>query len=250
MMPFRKLLRFPLFVLPVLGYLSLAADKTANMEFVRIPAGDVQLGCSPGDTECYGDEKPAHPVRITKAFEMGRYEVTQAQWEAAMGTNPSRFKRADRPVERVSWDDAQEFLKRLNARQDGYRYRLPTEAEWEYAARAGSSEKNTGPLDAVAWYGGNSGGQTHPVGQKQANRWGLYDMQGNVWEWCQDRFDENYYQSSPGQDPQGPSSGPSRILRGGSWKHDAVIVRLSHRSAVRPDSRSGLFGLRCVRERN
>jgi formylglycine-generating enzyme required for sulfatase activity len=225
-------------------------SSITSMEFVRIPAGEFQMGCSPGDTACDADEKPAHRVQITKAFEMGKYEVTQAQWEAVMGTNPSKFKGADRPVESVSWDDAQEFLKRLNARQDGYRYRLPTEAEWEYAARVGSSEKQTGPLDAVAWYDGNSGNQTHPIGQKQANGWGLYDMQGNVWEWCQDFYDENYYQSSPAQDPQGPSSRLGRVLRGGSWNYDPRGGRVSGRNGGTLDDRNGGIGFRWVRERN
>jgi formylglycine-generating enzyme required for sulfatase activity len=228
-----------------------AAASIANMKFVRIPAGDFVMGCSPGDTECDADERPAHRVRITKAFEIGKYEVTQAQWEAVMGTIPGSFRGADRPVEMVSWDDAQEFLKRLNARQDGYRYRLPTEAEWEYAARAGSSEKHTGPVDAVAWYFGNSGDQTHPVGQKQANGWGLYDMQGNVEEWCQGFYDENYYQkSSPAQDPQGPSSGQSRVLRGGSYLNTARGVRVSIRDSTTLDGRYSGIGFRWVRERN
>ena len=226
-----------------------AAASTANMEFVRIPAGEFQMGCSPGDTGCDADEKPAHRVRITKAFEIGKYEVTQAQWEAAMGTNPSYFKGSDRPVEQVSWDDAQEFLKRLNARQDGYRYRLPTEAEWEYAARAGQTGAPPN-LDAVAWHSGNSGGQSHPVGQKQPNAWGLYDMLGNVWEWCQDWYEENYYQSSPAQDPQGPSSGQSRLMRGGSWNDGAWFSRVAGRNRVSPAYRGVGDGFRCVRERN
>src|SRR5437667_5221339 len=114
---------------------------------------------------------------------MGKYEVTQAQWESVMERNPSRFRGADRPVEQVSWNDVQQFLQKLNARGDGYRYRLPAEAEWEYAARAGTSGPYAGNLDAMAWYEQNSGKQTHPVGQKQPNAWGLYDMHGNVWEW-------------------------------------------------------------------
>jgi formylglycine-generating enzyme required for sulfatase activity len=209
------------------------------MEFVRIPAGEFQMGCSPGDTECRPDEKPAHRVRITKAFEMGKHEVTQAQWEVVMGTNPSYVKEADRPVDTVSWDDAQEFLKRMNARQDGYRYRLPTEAEWEYAARAGSSEKHTGPADAVA-------------GQKQANGWGLNDMPGSLSEWCQDFYDENYYKSSPARDPQGPPSGLSRVLRGfpSSIIEAEGIVLVSHRVRDAPDFRTNGIGFRCVRERN
>jgi formylglycine-generating enzyme required for sulfatase activity len=228
---------------------SSAAPGIASMEFVRIPAGEFQMGCSPGDTDCDADEKPAHRVRITKAFELGKYEVTQAQWEAVMEKDLSSFKGADRPVEMASLIDVQEFLKRVNGGLDGYRYRLPTEAEWEYAARAGTTGKHAGPVDAVAWYGRNSGDQTHPVGQKQANAWGLYDMQGNVWEWCQDRYNENYYQVSPADDPPGPASAPYQVVRGGSWSSNASRVRVSRRDSVANDFWINDLGFRCVRER-
>lgn len=165
-----------------------------------------------------------------------------------MGSNPSHFKGADRPVENVSWNDVQEFLQRLNARNDGYRYRLPTEAEWEYAARAGSKSARYGELNAVAWYDDNSGKETHPEGQKQPNAWGLYDMLGNVWEWVQDWYSGSYYQQSPGTDPQGPSSGSSRVLRGGSWDYIDWLVRASSRLYVEPGNRYNNFGFRCVRE--
>src|SRR6185295_12837821 len=128
-----------------------------------------------------------HKVRITRQFEIGKYEVTQEQWQAVMGDNPSNFKGANLPVEKVSWNDAQDFLLKLNAR-DGYTYRLPTEAEWEYACRAGSMGDFAGELDDVAWYDKNSGSKTHPVGQKRPNVWGLYDMHGNVSEWCSDWY--------------------------------------------------------------
>ena len=188
-------------------------------------------------------------MRITKTFELGKYEVTQAQWEAVMESNPSEFKGGDRPVERVSWNDAQEYLSKLTARNDGYRYRLPTEAEWEYAARAGTAGDTTRNLDSLAWYHGNSGGQTHPVGQQQPNAWGLYDMLGNVWEWCQDWYDANYYGNSPTEDPRGPSSGSNRVLRGGSWSGGAGVVRVAYRDGGSPDSRTDGIGFRCVRER-
>jgi formylglycine-generating enzyme required for sulfatase activity len=211
----------------------LLAVNGVSMEFVTIPAGEFQMGSESGDR----DERPAHQVRITKAFEMGNYEVTQAQWEAVMGNNPSHFKGADRPVDSVSWEDAQEFLSKLNARNDDYRYRLPTEAEWEFAARAGTTADNAGHLDSVAWYSSNSGGQTHSVGEKQANGWGLYDMLGNVGEWCQDWYDENYYRNSPAVDPRGPSSGSLRVLRGGSWNYVTRDVRVAYCGRNFPDLR-------------
>ena len=222
----------------------------AGMEFVKIQPGEFMMGCSGDDSECNSSEKPAHRVRITKAFEMGKYEVTQAQWEPVMGSNPSNFKGEGRPVEQVSWNDVQLFLQRLNSRNDGYRYRLPTEAEWEYAARAGTAGAYAGSLDAIAWYSNNSGSQTHPVGQKQPNAWGLYDMQGNVAEWVQDWYYANYYKSSPVSDPQGPKSGISRVLRGGSWDYNNRVSRVSFRGFNGPSDRINYFGFRCVREAN
>jgi len=210
-------------------------------EFVAIPAGEFMMGSDSFD------EKPRHRVRITKRFEMGKYEVTQAQWKAAMGANPSTFKGDDRPVETVSWNDVQEFLKRLNATDDGYRYRLPTEAEWEYAARAGSTADGVANVDEIAWYGENSGRETHPVGRKRANAWSLYDMLGNVWEWCADWHGANYYASSPVDDPQGPASGTDRVVRGGSWDR-FVGVWPAYRYWFDPDVRSISSGFRLVRE--
>jgi formylglycine-generating enzyme required for sulfatase activity len=207
------------------------------------------MGCSPGDPDCDMFEKPSHKVQITKSFEMGRYEVTQAQWQGVMGSQPSYFKGSDLPVEQVTWGAAQSFLAKLNAFSDGYRYRLPTEAEWEYAARAGTTGPYYGNLDAIAWYY-NIGGQTHPVGQKPPNAWGLYDMLGNVWEWCQDWYGS--YPSGTVIDPTGPSSGSSRILRGGSWNFPQSYLRVSCRyTRSSPDIGNGerIVGLRCVRER-
>jgi formylglycine-generating enzyme required for sulfatase activity len=218
-----------------------------NLEFVKILPGQFMMGCSAGDSLCSVEEKPAHRVRITKPFEIGKYEVTQGQWDATMLGDPGPLKGADLPS-RVSWDDAQEFLRRLNARNDGYRYRLPTEAEWEYAARAGSKGAYAGPLDQTGWYQQNSGGQIHPAGQKQPNAWGLYDMHGNVWEWVADRYDDKYYQSSPAQDPPGPSSGESRVLRGGSFNSVDRLERVSVRMGDVPAFRYANVGFRCVRE--
>ena len=209
-------------------------------------------GCSAGERDCSEDEQPAHRVRITKGFEIARHEVTQRVWEAVMGTNPSTFKDPERPVEQVSWDDVQEFLAVLNGRRDGYHYRLPTEAEWEYAARAGTSGPYHGELDAIAWHGRNSGDETHPAGRKQPNAWGLHDMQGNVWEWCLDWYARDYYRgfaSDPAVDPRGPASGEHRVLRGGSWYKFLWFLRASSRFGFRPSSRYPHIGFRCVRQR-
>jgi len=218
--------------------------------FARIPAGEFDMGCSPNDRECGGaidNERPRHHVRISKGFEIGRYEVTQAMWESIMGSNPSHFKGADRPVDTVSWVDTQKFLRRLNARNDGYHYRLPTEAEWEYAARAGSTTAHDGSLDTIAWYHGNSNRQTHPVGQKQPNAWGLYDVEGNVWEWVQDFYVEDFYSISPLVDPQGPALGLGRVIRGGSFRSRGRSLRLSDRWFSSHGGSKDL-GFRCVRE--
>jgi formylglycine-generating enzyme required for sulfatase activity len=186
----------------------------SNIEFIKIEPGEFLMGCSDGDNACNADEKPQHRVRITKAFEIGKFEVTQAQWQSVMGSNPSVMRGEDRPVESISKREAQEFLDKLNARNDGYRYRLPTEAEWEYAARAGSKGPFTGKLDDIAWHAGNSEDETHPVGKKKPNAWGLYDMQGNVREWVQDFYSANYYSTSPVENPTGPAAG-ARGERGG-----------------------------------
>jgi formylglycine-generating enzyme required for sulfatase activity len=238
----------------VLGAATLAAQTASvgpyGMQFVQIPSGEFTMGCSPGDAECAASESPAHPVRITKGFQIGRHEVTQEQWEAVMGSNPSYSRGAARPVERVTWDEIQEFLRRLNARGDGFRYRLPAEAEWEYAARAGSADRyaGAGALPDVAWNYANSGGETHPVGQKQPNAWGLYDTLGNVYEWCQDWFEETYYSVSPQDDPAGPASGTYRVVRGGSWVLNSWFVRVSSRLRFPPADGYAGIGFRCVRE--
>jgi len=191
----------------VLAQKTLASKDAAGIDFVKIQPGEFRMGCSANDPACNDDEKPAHRVRITKPFEIGRYEITQAQWKAVMGTNPSVMQGDTRPVESISKGEAQAFLNKLNEFNDGYRYRLPTEAEWEYAARAGATGANTGKLDEVAWYAGNSQDETHPVGAKRPNAWGLHDMEGNVREWVQDFYSFNYYSASPAEDPTGPAAG-------------------------------------------
>jgi formylglycine-generating enzyme required for sulfatase activity len=218
-----------------------------KFEFVQIRPGEFDMGCSSGDSECYDSEKPQHRVRISKGFEMGKYPVTQAMWESVMGSNPSYLKGADMPVIFVSWNHVQEFLRRLNAKNDGYRYRLPTEAEWEYAARAGSTSARYGSLDSVAWYHDNAHNLLRPVGQKRPNAWGLYDMLGNIYQWVQDYF-EKYDEQSPVTDPQGPSSGWYRVLRGGSVYENDRNVRASHRNSQPPERTSTSNGFRCVRE--
>ncbi len=211
----KRLLFALLIVLPLVPVIAQSPSPTQSpnptknsvgMEFVKIAPGEFMMGCSTGDSECQGDEKPLHRVQITKAFEIGKYEVTQAQWQAVMGSNPSTIKGDDHPVETISKQEAQDFLAKLTARSDGYRYRLPTEAEWEYAARAGAPAAPAS-LDEVAWYAANSDDQTHPVGQKKPNAWGLYDTLGNVREWVSDQYAMNFYSNSPLADPTGPQAG-------------------------------------------
>lgn len=214
-----------------------------GIEFIKIHAGVFNMGSANG----WNNEKPVHQVRISQDFEIGKYEVKQEEWNAVMGSNPSRFIGNNNPVENVSWDEIQDFIKRLNDLEDGYRYRLPYEAEWEYAARAGSMEDFSGNLDAMAWYEKNSGNTTHPVGQKQPNAWGLYDMQGNVLEWIQDLYNKDYYKDSPDDDPFGPSSGSFRVLRGGGWADGATYCRLAFRKYLAPGTRDRNAGFRLLR---
>jgi formylglycine-generating enzyme required for sulfatase activity len=179
---------------------------------------------------------------------MGKYEVTQEQWERVMGNNPSQFKGPKNPVECVSWDDCQEFLKKLNAlAPKAGTFRLPTEAEWEYACRAGTTRMfgesdEVEALDAAGWYGGNSGLRLHRVGEKRPNRWGIYDMHGNVWEWCQDWAMP--YSKVPATDPQGPAQGEDHVLRGGCWRNPPGYCRSAARDFDEPDDRSGFAGFR------
>lgn len=210
-----------------------------NLTMVSIPGGTFEMGCSPGDSDCEEDESPRHMVTIS-AFQMSAFETTQGQWEEVMGSNPSRFPECgpECPVEVVSWNDVQNFIERLN-NQTGMQYRLPTEAEWEYAARAGATTKwhcgdDESCLGVYEWYNENSGDQTHPVGQKEPNAWGLYDMSGNVWEWCSDWYGSNYYESSPDTDPQGPDAGSFRVVRLGGWRNNAMHCRTSQRSSGNP----------------
>ena len=221
-------------------------NPIAGMEFVQIPAGEFMMGSTSDEAFDYF-EQPVTRVRISRGFWLGKYEVTQGQWQAVMGSNPSFFDECgpDCPVGNVSWEDAQEFIRRLNAAVGEQRYRLPTEAEWEYAARAGTSGDRYGNLDAIAWYGDNSGDRPHPVGRKAPNAWGLYDMLGNVNEWMQDWFGP--YPGGAVTDPRGSGSGSKRVARGGSWFSSARGCRASYRYNYSPGYRGSILGFRLLR---
>ena len=220
-----------------------------GMEFAWVSAGEFEMGSPEGEAGREDDEVQ-HGVRISEGFWLGKYEVTQGEWQAVMGTNPSGFPEcgARCPVEQVSWEDVQEFIRRLNERESGsgYVYRLPTEAEWEYAARAGTTGARHGELDSIAWYDGNSSETPHPVGEKRANGWGLHDMLGNVWEWTADWYGGRY-PSGTVTDPRGPSTGSYRVYRGGSWGIYARDVRSANRRGYSPGGRYYGIGFRLVR---
>lgn len=229
--------------------MAINSDAATQWEFIEIPAGEFMMGASPEDSEACSDEKPSHRVRISRSFQLGRFPVTQEMWESIMGSNPSGFKGKTRPVEDVSWNDTQEFINKVNVRWDGYLYRLPTEAEWEYSARAGTRGSRYGDLHSIAWFNENSGSQTHPVGEKLPNRFGLYDMLGNVFEWCQDWYNYNYYEISPTNDPMGPEIEERRILRGGAYYVDSSVSRVSNRNSNFPEYSSVIIGFRLCREK-
>ena len=218
-----------------------------GMDFVWVPPGVYRMGSA--SSEAKSDEQPVTQVRISRGFWIGIHEVTQAQWQAVMGSNPSGFKSCgpDCPVETVTWDDVQGFLRRLNERErgPGYEYRLPTEAEWEYAARSGTSGDRYGEHDEIAWCLDNSGNRTRPVGEKASNTWGLHDMLGNVWEWVQDRY--GAYPGGSVADPQGPNSGARRVTRGGDWRAPPSRCRASDRRSSPPSSTHEGIGFRVVR---
>ena len=218
-------------------------------QFAVIPAGTFQMGDITGVGSSW--ELPVHTVYITRPFHLLRTPVTQEQWREVMGSNPSWFSDCGPtcPVENVNWHDVQGFLARLNTLHPGADYRLPTEAEWEYACRAGTMGDygGMGTLEEMGWFLGNSESRTHPVAQKLPNTWGLYDMHGSVWEWVQDWFSETYYSVSPRNDPPGPETGLWRVLRGGSWIADAHYARCAYRNSNAPTSRYFVNGFRLAR---
>jgi formylglycine-generating enzyme required for sulfatase activity len=220
-----------------------------ELKYVWVPPGAFQMGCSPGDNECGSDEKPSHQVTITKGFWMdqtpvtvGAYKRFSSETRRAMPSAPdfnSGWTNDNMPIVGVTWDDATAYCGWSGGR-------LPTEAEWQYAARGGSTEARYGDIDAIAWHSANSGKTTHNVGGKRANGFGLYDMLGNVWEWVNDWSNGNYYQSSPSQDPQGPGNGQYRVLRGGSWYYYPSGVRVPYRYDYDPTNGYNDNGFRCV----
>ena len=275
-----------LVVISFLGFLvfcsgAVEVTNSIGMKFRLIPAGEFWMGAVPGDDEADDDERPRHRVEITKPFYLGVYEVTQEQWQRVMGSNLSEFKGSTRPVEKVSWDDAVSFCEELS-RMTGETYRLPSEAEWEYAARGGVEGKvyvwgdERTPLvngikhanvadecvkgseyykvfkatyDEYGFTGYDDGyEETSPVGSYAPNNYGLYDMAGNVWEWCSDWYDSGYYSRSPSADPGGSSSGSIRVLRGGSWVYGPWYLRSSYRYWCPPVSRGLSFGFRILQD--
>ncbi len=222
-----------------------------SFQMVGVEGGTFWMGSADDDGDAFSDERPRHQVTLS-SFSIGETEVTQELWEAVMGVNPSYFKGEKRPVEKVSWNDCQTFISKLNA-MTGKNFRLPTEAEWEYAARGGKYShgyKYAGndDIDAVAWYENNadyvSDRGTRPVAQKQANELGLYDMSGNVWEWCQDWYSSSYYSNSPSTNPCNTTEASRRVFRGGSWSGSSRGCRVAYRLAYTPDYRYSSLGLR------
>ncbi|MFZ0771998.1 MAG: SUMF1/EgtB/PvdO family nonheme iron enzyme [Candidatus Sulfotelmatobacter sp.] len=212
-----------------------------GLKYVWIPAGTFMMGCSSLDSECYANERPAHQVAITRGFWIGQTPVTQEAYQRVTGKNTSHFKGEGLPVDHITWEEAKRYCETIGMR-------LPTEAEWEYAARAGTPGARYDDVDSVAWYNGNSSGQTHPVGLEEPNAWKLYDMLGNVWQWTADWYGDKYYDQREEQDPQGPPAGLSRTFRGGSWDSFPRSVRASYRGSGEPGFDEYSFGARCVGE--
>lgn len=222
-------------------------EALTQMTFLHVPGGTFMMGDTFGDG--FENERPVHPVRLD-GFYIGKYPVTQDQWTAAMGYNPSKFQGTLHPVEQVSLQDVQGFIQKLTQAHKGkFRFDLPTEAQWEYAARSGGkNELYAGghEVDALAWYEDNSDGSTQPVGKKAPNGLGLYDMSGNVWEWCQDSYRADAYKKHETENPVMANRGPDRVIRGGSWNLDAWSVRCARRFSFREDFSAPGLGVRLV----
>jgi formylglycine-generating enzyme required for sulfatase activity len=228
-------------------------SPSTGMEFVLIPAGEFMMGSPSGEKGRYNNEAPIHKVIIEYSFYIGKYPVTQKQWEKVTENNPSNFKDEDRPVESVSWNDVQEFVQKLNEKEGADKYRLPSEAEWEYACRAGTQTRysfgdDESKFNEYAWYGKNSGYETHPAGQKKPNSWGLYDMNGNVWEWVQDRWNDNYEGAPSDGSVWEDGNGPDRVVRGGGWGYDARSCGSASRSRTNAGYRGSNVGFRLLRK--
>jgi len=225
-----------------------------NPEMISVDGGTFTMGCtSEQGRDCKKNEKPAHLVRLS-SFSISKYEITQSQWKAIMGNNPSFFQRDDFPVTNVSWDDVQDYISKLNG-QTGRNYRLPTEAEWEYAARGGNLSNGykysgSNDINDIAWYYNNINA-IHSVGGKQPNELGIYDMTGNVTELCSDWYGDDYYSWSPRTDPKGPASGGQRVIRGGGWNSIPDRSRVSFRNSISPGNNSfSEVGFRLVQDKN
>lgn len=245
--------------------------NSIGMEFILVEAGNFQMGAGENDSDAFYFEKPQHEVKISKPFMLAKFEITQAEWEEVMGFNPftldrsnpyynlpgmkERITKPDHPAT-VSWNDAQEFTKKLNEKEGHNRYRLPTEAEWEITCRAGTTTaysfgNKIVDLEKYAWYGEDfTNGGSHPVGQKLPNSWGFYDMHGNAWEWVSDWFDKDYYTKSLSIDPKGPESGSQHVVKGGSWHQTSTSWRSSFKKGYAPDYRGISIGFRIVMEVN
>ncbi len=226
--------------------LAIDLGQRVTLDFILIRPGSFMMGSENGTT----DEKPVHKVTFKQPFYLAKFLITQAQWQQVMGANPSQVKGPKLPVENVSWNDCQSFISKLQAKLPGRKFGLPTEAQWEYACRAdsateyasGETDRNAG---AYAWYAGNAGGKTHPVGEKKPNAWGLHDMQGNVWQWCSDWYGV-FYPDDDGIDPQGWPSGSVRVLRGGCWSSTPDLLRSACRRSREPETRSLYVGFRLL----
>jgi formylglycine-generating enzyme required for sulfatase activity len=223
--------------------------NSIGMEFVMIPAGEFEMGSTANEKDRTSDEGPVHQVKIAKAFYMGKYEVTQKQWQDVMGNNPSYFKGDDLPVEQIWWNDIQDFITKLNEKEGANKYRLPTEAEWEYSARAGTTTMysfgdDESKLGDYAWYNSNSGSTSHEVGQKKPNPWGLYDMHGNVWEWVQDGWHDDY--NGAPTDGSLWESDSYKVARSGGFSGRTGMLRSAARSRANPPP-SKMLGIRLLR---